>query len=329
MFTSPMKGRSTTRTTAVSLRARPSLAYSVRSASSGSSRAVATPATTGSVTSRHVAPVRRWASVTSRRPGARTVTEIRSPRSTEAGSESSRTPSKSVPLQARRGCRRAAQPSGAVAVPATSAATPAAAVSIPTPTHWKRRRLSVGASGLRPYSPSLWAIASAPSRPSDPLAATSMVPRMEPSRSERSRSISPATPGRVAMRLRRDVRSRKPPTTRATAAIQRRMGTGRGRESHRAEPRKSAPPASNAPTAPTTRVSPDAFRRRASARRSRSTSSMRLICPVDWLPRTQTGSRPSGARFHGAPADRCRSRGLPTRSPGRSRSCRTTPADSR
>ena len=70
----------------------------------------------------------------------------------------------------------------------------------PKPSHWKRRRRSDGASGFFPNSPRRFAIASAPSLPSEPVAATSMVPRIEPSLRERSRSICPATPGTVAMR---------------------------------------------------------------------------------------------------------------------------------
>lgn len=157
------------------------------------------PSVTGMVTSRQVDPVRRWKTVTVRRPGARTSTPTRSPRITARGIDSSVTPSSSVPLHARSGCSSAAQPSGATSVTATRIASAPTPPARPTPSQRASRRRNRGASGS-PSAARWRATDSAPSLPNVPVSATSMVPRIDPSRSDRSRSISVATPGSVTSR---------------------------------------------------------------------------------------------------------------------------------
>ncbi len=81
----------------MSLIARPSLATSVRSASSGPSSALARPSATASEAVRHAAPVAREESVIARRPGAAMPIRIVSPRITARRAESMPIGGSSVP----------------------------------------------------------------------------------------------------------------------------------------------------------------------------------------------------------------------------------------
>ena len=301
MFTSPMNGRSTTRTVAVSLMratiGRVQREVGIERLEPRRGDALddrqASPA-------RQVAPVRRWASVTSRRPGARTVTEIRSPRSTEPGQ---RIDVHTFEQRSAPGAQRVKQRRPAVGC---GRGTGDQRCSASRRCSQSQCRAS-GTSGAAASAPAACgrtragdcAIDSAPSLPS------------ASGRGDFHRAANRAVAERTfALDLPGDAgkcghsraehcedpdahdderRSRQP----RAAAARRAGATASAPSQARSRRRRGA-----LPTAPMTSVAPDAFRRRASARRSRSMSSMRLMCPAGWLRRKRTGSRPCAAPPH-------------------------------
>ncbi len=272
-----MKGRSTTRTATVSLVVRPSVAYSTRSASNGPSTSTALSPASASALVRHELPVTRSATVTRRRPGARTVSVTFSPRSTERGASLIVTPPSSVPFQALTGCSNARHPSGAADAAETSATIPNAAKPSPAIARRPTSRRSAGASVGSPSPVRRPATCSAFSRPSTPTSATSSAPRTEPARNRRSSSTARAMRATDVSRANRPRSQRPPATAAATASPHPRKGVTRGSDSHRLSPSAIVATSRTSATPASTSALPPAVSCRAMPRRSRSTRSMRVM----------------------------------------------------
>ena len=284
---SPRKGRSTTRTRAVSLVARPSLATSARSASTAASVTTARPSVpTVSSVSRHPAPVSRQRTVTSRRPVAVTPKVTADPRASRGGASVSASAGSNVPRQAATGFINALQPSARRSHdPPASAITFANAMVEKAAVRSSRWRCA--GAGVACTAASAFPIDSAArATNTPPSCATSSRPVSAPRRSRCSSSIARATACAVVRSAMRCPSRRARSAVPMIAVPQTANGTSGGSSSQRPRESHIAPAVSSATAAARGASTPATRAMREARAVSRSTRSSTLIAPLRWSPRT-------------------------------------------
>ena len=277
MATSPTNGRSTTRTTTVSLSARPSVATNVRSASSGPNSTFASPRSTTMGVSDQALPVVRRRSTSALRPAARIVKRTVLPRCARRGAPGISMGDNSVPRHASTGCTSAAHPSRRDVAPITSAMSTGTSTAPARNARVRSRRSSAGASTSPLRCNRSANCCSATRTKMLRSSASSTTPRTAPSRNDCSRSTAAATAGSddnaVAVRVPRRATSHPAITTTAHTA----KGTNRGSPIHRAPPKTCTPNTRIAAAAASTATVVPACANRTTRARSRIRISIRLM----------------------------------------------------